>query len=187
MDFNANADKVDELTGKLSFNQCLDVDNTAAFGADLFTVAEFKLYAKIDDFTTDDPLIGLMIGAAQRMCENHVGMNFRAREVTAIINNLNGGTYLPYGPVGAITSVHDIDGNEIASGNYRITGSQFKQVLLPTIDYLKVVYTGGYVTCPVDLVNAVKEQTLYLYENRGDSSTGISPIVAIILNPLKRI
>lgn len=187
MDFNANADKVDELTGKLSFNQRSDVDNTAAFGADLFTVAEFKLYAKIDDFTEDDGLIGLLIGAAQRMCENYVGMNFRAREVIAIINNLNGGTYLPYGPVGTITSVYDADDNEVVSGNYKIIGSQFKQVLWPTVDYLKVTYTGGYVTCPVDLVNAVKAQTLYLYENRGDSSVGVSPIAAIIMNPLKRI
>lgn len=187
MDLNANADKVRECTGRLSFNQASDIDNTAAFGADLFTVAEFKLYAKIDDFTEDDVLIGLMIGAAQKMCENYVGMNFRARTVTAIINNLNGGTYLPYGPIGAIASVEDIDGNTVVSGNYKIVGSQFKQVLWPTVDYLKVTYTGGYVTCPADLINAVKAQTLFLYENRGDSSTGMSPVATLILNPLKRL
>lgn len=187
MDFNANADKVREMTGQLSFNQVSDIDNTAAVVAELFSVGQFEAqYGRIDNHD-EDTLIETLIIAARRMCEQYVGMNFIAREVTAIINNLNGGTYLPYGPIGAITRVEDLEGNEIASGNYKIVGSQFKKVLWPTVDYLKVTYTGGYASCPAELVNAVKAQTLYLYENRGDSTVGVSPLAAVILNPLKRI
>lgn len=186
MDYNANADKVDQLTGILSYNQCIDIDNTASFGA-LMTLSEFKIYAKLDDISLDDVLIVQLIAAAQRMCENYVGMNFAARTVIAIINNLNGGTYLPYGPVGTIASIADIEDNAITSGNYKIIGTQFKQVLWPTVDYLKVTYTGGYTTCPEYLVDAVRAQALYLYENRGDASTGMSPVAALILNPLKRL
>ena len=195
MDFNRNVDKLEDYLGGVSYNQILDVNNTATVATELFTVSAFKSqYAKIDN-SDEDTLIESLIIAARRMCENHVGINFIARTVIASINNLNGGTYLPFGPVGAIASVSDIDGNVLQSGNYKITGSQFKQVQWPTEDYLVITYTGGYATCPADLITAVKAQTLYLYENRGDvqvimnQQTGrvaISPIAQLILNPLIR-
>lgn len=186
MDYNRNADKFLEDVPGISFNQVLDVDNTAAVSAELFSVNQFKaFYGKIDN-SDEDSLIESLIIAARRMCEQYVGMNFKARTVVATINNLNGGTYLPYGPVGTVASVTDIDGNAIESGNYKITGSQFKQIQWPTSDYLVVTYTGGYADCPNELLTAVKAQVLFLYENRGDSSVSMSPQAAMILNPLKR-
>lgn len=187
MDFNRNVDKLCDTHAGVSFNQVFDVDNTAAVATELFSVATFKsFYGKIDN-SDEDTLITALIIAARRMCENYVGMNFIARSVVAYINNLNGGTYLPYGPVGTVASISDVDGNVIPSGSYKIAGAQFKQVLYPTVDYLVVTYTGGYTTCPDDLVTAVKAQTLFLYENRGDSTVGMSPEAALILNPLKRL
>lgn len=185
MDYNRNVDKLTDWPAGVSFNQVLDVDNGTASA--LFTVSDFKdQYGKVDN-ADEDILIALLIPAATKMCENYVGMNFTPRSVVAYINNLNGGTYLPYGPVGAIASVSDIDGNVLETGNYKITGIKFQQVQWPTTEYLVVTYTGGYTTCPQDLVNAVKAQTLFLYENRGDSSVGMSPLAMLILNPLKRI
>lgn len=186
MDFNRNADKVIDWPAGLSFNQVVDVDNTAAVVAELFSVGQFKAYYAKIDTDEEDSLIESLIIAARRMCENYVGINFKARTVVVTINNLNGGTYLPYGPVGTVASVSDIDGNVLEAGNYKITGSQFKQVQWPTEDYLVVTYTGGYVDCPNDLLTAVKAQTLYLYEKRGDSGVGMSPQAALILNPLIR-
>lgn len=186
MDFNRNVDKLIDWPSGVSFNQVLDVDNTAVVTAELFSVGQFKAYYAKIDTSEEDSLIESLIIAARRMCEQYSGINFKARTVIATINNLNGGTYLPYGPVGTITSVTDIDNNTLDSGNYKITGSQFKQVQWPTEDYLVVTYTGGYVDCPNDLLTAVKAQTLFLYENRGDSSVGMSPQAALILNPLKR-
>jgi len=187
MDFNRNVDKLNDYPAGVSYNQILDVDNTAAVVAELFSVNQFKaFYGKIDT-DEEDSLIESLIIAARRMCEQYSGINFKARTIIATVNNLNGGTYLPYGPVGTVTSVADIDGNVLEAGNYKITGSQFKQILWPTEDHLVITYTGGYADCPNELLTAVKAQTLFLYENRGDTTVGISPQAALILNPLKRL
>ena len=187
MDYTRNVDKLCEYPSGVSFNQVLDVDNTATVSAELFSVNQFKLYYGKIDNSDEDSLIESLIIAARRMCEQYCGINLKARTVVATINNLNGGTYLPYGPIGTVTSVSDIDGNVLDTDSYKITGSQFKQVQWPTIDYLVVTYTGGYTDCPNDLLTAVKAQTLFLYENRGDTTVGMSPQAALILNPLKRL
>lgn len=187
MDFNANVDKLTEYLPGVSYNQVEDVDNTLAVSAELFDIGTFKSeYAKIDT-TEENGLIGSLIVAARRMCEQYCGVNFIARIVTATVNNYNGGAYLPYGPIGAITSVTDIDGNVIDTTGYKVLGSQFKKVLWP-LQVLIVTYTGGYTigNCPAELVNAVKAQTLFLFENRGDSTVGMSPVAMMILNPLRR-
>lgn len=187
MDYTRNIDKVADcgLAG-VSYNQ-VNTENALWGGSELFTVTQFKeQYGKIDT-TEEDALISSLIVSARTMCEQYVGMNFIARDVIAVINNLNGGTYLPYGPVGAIASVVDIDDNAIATDGYKIVGTQFKQILWPRSEYLKITYTGGYVTCPTNLINAVKAQALFLFENRGDSAVGMSPLACLILNPLRRL
>ncbi len=187
MDFNANVDKIQDCRTGVSYNQILDVENLATRDAELFTVAEFKSdYAKIDT-TEEDGLISSLIVTARLMCEQYINVNFIARPVTATINNNNGGTYLPYGPIGAISLVSDIDGNTIPDTGYKLLGSQFKKVLWPLTELI-VSYTGGYAEglCPENLINAVKAQALFLFENRGDSTVGMSPAAALILNPLRR-
>lgn len=185
MDFNANVDKLQPKCQGVSYNQVTDVANTLWAGSELFTVGEFKSdYAKIDT-TEENGLISSLIVTARIMCEQYIGVNFIARTVVATINNTNGGTYLPYGPVGTISSVTDIDGNAITTDGYKVLGTEFKKILWPLTELI-VTYTGGYVTCPANLVNAVKAQTLFLFENRGDSTVGISPVAALILNPLRR-
>ena len=184
MDFNANADKIQYERPGVSYGQS-DVENSQALGTPLFDVQTFKEeYGKIDT-TEENALITALIATSQRMCEQYTGVNFTARTVIATVNNFNGGAYLPYGPVGAIASVTDIDGNEFATDGYKLLGSDFKKVLWP-FQVLVFTYTGGYVTCPPELINAVKAQTLFLYENRGDSTVGMSPIAQMILNPLRR-
>ena len=187
MDFNRNADKLDDCLPGLSYSQAADVDNGIADSTTVLSLAEAKLFMKLDTDTTDDALITMLISAAVNICEHACGTNFTARAVTAIINNMNGGAYLPYGPIGVITSVTDIEGNAIASDGYRITGNKWKQVQYPQYDYLQVVYTGGFSTLPKDYLNAVKAQVLFLYENRGDGTTGLSPIAQQILSPLSRV
>lgn len=186
MDFNKNADKINNCYPGVSYNQ-VDVENTLAVTAELFDVGTFKSeYGKIDT-TEENGLISSLITAARQMCEQYTGINFIARTVTAVINNTNGGTYLPYGPVGTITSVTDIDGNIIDATGYKVLGTEFKKILWP-LQELIVVYTGGYTAgnCPANLVNAVKAQTLFLFENRGDSAVGMSPVACQILNPVRR-
>lgn len=186
MDFYRNEDKLEDSTGSLSFNQILEVDIEEAVTAagELFTVGQFKQhYAKIDT-SDEDTLIEALIPAARQMCERYVGMIFIPREVRAIINNSNGGAYLPYGPVNAVDSLADQEGNVIT--DYRITGSTFKQLQWPTYDWIQLIYTSGYAVCPQHLITAVKEQTLWLYDNRGKEGVGMAPNAQMILNPLKR-
>lgn len=187
MNYNANADKIEDCRVGVSYGQASDVDNTAVVASELFTVNEFRTqYGKIDTVEEDD-LISALIVTARRMCEQYVGVNFIARTVTSVVNNFNGGAYLPYGPVGTISSVTDIDGNVIDTTGYKMLGTQFKKVLWPLQDLI-FTYTAGYPqgTCPAELITAVKTQTLFLFENRGDSSVGMSPQAALILNPLIR-
>jgi uncharacterized phiE125 gp8 family phage protein len=187
VDFNKNADKINDCYPGVSYNQVIDVENTLAVPAELFTVDQFKNeYGKIDT-TVENNLISSLIIVSRQMCEQYTGINFIARTVTATINNNNGGTYLPYGPVGAIASVTDIDGNTIVTDNYKTLGNQFKKVLWP-LQELIITYTGGYASgqCPEEFVNAVKAQTLFLFENRGDSTVSMSPVATLILNPLRR-
>ena len=187
MDYYRNADKWNTCTAGVSFNQVIDVDNNGTVGAELFTATQFKdEFAKID---TDDEggLISALITSARRMCEQWVGMNFIARTVTATINNSNGGSYLPYGPVSGAPTATDADGAAIT--DLVLTGSAFKQVRTPVTDFVQVTYTGGYATgqCPAELITAVKMQALYMYENRGDVTGGLSTQAQQTLLPLKRI
>lgn len=191
MDYRANEDYYWRNRGYStakgpSYNQIIDVDISEGVLAELFTVSDFKSqYGKIDD-TTEDTLIGFLITAARQMCEQYTATNFITRQVTAAINNCNGGTYLPYGPIESITSIKDVDDNTLTTDEYKISGIYFKQILWPTASYLKIIYEAGYTACPENLITAVKMQTLYLYENRGDNNAGMSPDVKIILNPLIR-
>lgn len=187
MDYNRNIDKVDTCTQGVSYNQVYDVQVALAVSAELFDAGTFKSeYAKIDT-SEENALINTLITTARQMCEQYVGISFVARTVVATINNFNGGAYLPYGPIGTISSVTDIDGNAIVATSYKLMGSEFKKVLWPLAELI-FTYTGGYTAgnCPANLINAVKAQTLFLFEHRGDESVGMSPIATMILNPLRR-
>lgn len=185
MDYSRNEDKWSTTAGCLSYNPVLDIDNNAAV-AEPVTLQGAKLWAKID-LDTDDDIITALITAARKMCEDYCNINFVARVVTATVDNSNGGVYLPCGPIGTITGVTDIDGNTIDSDAYRITGSQFKQIIYPRYAWLQVVYTGGYSVLPEILKTAIKAQVLYLNENRGEGATGMSPVAIQILNPYRRV
>lgn len=167
-----------------SYNQVLDVEIDDDV-TELFDVAEFKEWGKIDS-SVENSLIALLITSSRIMCERYTGVSFIPKEIRVILNNSNGGIFLPYGPIGTISDVNDIDGNEIPTTDYKVTGNLFKQLQYPTLSFIDMTYTGGYTTCPENIVTAVKMQTLYLFENRGDENKGISPDVRFILNPLIR-
>jgi len=179
MDYYKNADKLFEIEG-VSYNQVTDVQRAAA-GSEVVTLNELKEWAKIDG-SSDDGILTALIIAAREMCEKYTGTNFVQRTVTAWFNNVNGGTYLPYGPIGLITGVYNEDNEAV---EYTTKGTDFKSVVSPRMA-LKAVYLGGYSTCPEVLKTAVKAQALFLYENRGETESKMSPIAMAILNGYKR-
>lgn len=185
MDYNRNVDKLgDTCIQGVSYNQVIDVDNGTADASLVLSLTNAKAYMKLDIFTDDDNLITVLINTAIAMCEKWSNTNFTQRTVTAVLNNINGGSYLPYGPVSGSVTGSDIDG---VSVDVTVIGVKWKQLRTPCIDYVTLSYTGGFASCPDVYINAVKQQVLYLYENRGDSTIGMSPEAVQTLQPVSRV
>lgn len=162
------------------------------------TKDEVKAYCKLSTGANEDTLLDIFITAAREQCEAYSNISFAPRTVTALITNLCGGIFLPYGPTGAIASVTDKDGDVLVAGEtYTIQGTTWKQLLTPLQDGLVVVYAAGYATIPSELKLAILQQVFYLYENRGESSsvtrqgisteTSLSPQAKATLQRLKRV
>ena len=184
MDYYKNVDKISDFFVGVSYNQVTDYDKGAI--TEPITLSELKAYCKIS-YSTDDALLTSLISAAREVCENYSYLSFGQRDMAAWINNYNGGTYLPFGPVTEVVSVFNLDGAEV---DYKTSGSNFLQILYPKMP-LKVVYTTGYATIPEYMKTAVMAQALFMYENRGDAQIdtkrGTSPIAQLILNPFRRV
>lgn len=138
------------------------------------TKDEVKAFCKLNTGTTEDTLLDIFITAARQQCESYSNIGFIPREVTAVLSNLCGSIFLPFGPTQEITSVTDKDGNELELDNgYTISGTKWKQLLTPWWDGLTVVYNAGYgddYDLPAELKLAVLQQVFYLYQNRGEIS-----------------
>lgn len=180
MDFYRNIDKYSDLFYGVSYNQVLDVEK-AAVVTEPVTLNELKEFAKVSD-SADDAILTALIKAARDMCEKYANISFVQREFTAFINNVNGGTALPYGPVGTL-NVYNFEDEAVTPTVY---GTEWKRIDYPRMN-LKCVYQGGYATLPEDLKLAVKAQALFLYENRGDSNNTMSPVARMILDVVKRL
>jgi hypothetical protein len=169
------------------YNGVIDYSFSAESAALPFTLAQAKTWARVDT-DEDDALITALITAARRKCEQFTGISFITRTVTAILNNSNGGIYLPYGPVAGTIALTDLNGNTITQTNNEIIGLDFKQIVEPRSSYIKAVYPAGYTTLPADLVTAWKMQVAYMYDHRGDGEgKNLSPEALVILETLRRV
>ena len=155
----------------VKFNAVLDLVFDDGTVTEPVTTADVKAFAKIDTGTTDDAIITYLITTARQQSEDFTGISIVPRTVTAVINNSCGGIFLPYGPVKAITSITDQDGNILAvNDDYKLSGTTFPQMIYPKWDRLTLVYTTGYDTLPQEIKTAILQQVFYLYENRGESA-----------------
>ncbi len=176
--------KFDPETGTVTFSFNIDdpvletifyssSGTTGVPGAEPVTVAEFKDWAKLDTGSLEDTLIEGMITTAREQIEDFTGISIIARTVTAQINNSCGGIYLPYCPFISLTSIKDAAGNVIDPANYELSNKfnsalLFPQIISPWSDYLILVYVAGYGIPPTKILTAIKQQTFFLYENRGE-------------------
>lgn len=178
MDYFKNVDKSCDTSFTTGlYNSVLSITDTAPV-IEPVTLAEAKLWCKIDDNTEDDGLVTALITAARIICEKFVNLSFYAREFVVGLNNSNGGFVLPYGPVAGTPTVTDVD-SVAQDVIYNVGQLQSPRgVCIAT-------YTGGYSTLPENLKTALKSQIIFLYENRGEGTKGISPIAEMILWPLR--
>jgi len=185
MDYRRNEDRI-LLTGSgSSYNQQLDIswiEPSNGF-TEPVTLEEAKLFCKID-FDDDDELIEMFITAARQMCEDYTNIGFVSREITAIINNGNGGFYLSLGPITSDVTGADKDLNELTLD---VSGNEFKQVISPRLHRMSVEYMGGHEVLPQQLKIALLNAIFYLYDNRAEGVDNIGPIAQMILNPLRRV
>lgn len=176
MEYTRNVDKLECRPTGL-YNNVLDI--SLGTGTEPVTASDLKLWAKIEQDDDDDIVAALGIAARQE-CEQYSGIGFFSRTITASIENANGGFTLPYGPVTVEPTATDVDDNELTL-TYNCG-----QIQEP-YGKMNVSYTAGYSTLPENLKTALKAQFLYMYENRGESNTGISPVAEMILKPLRKV
>lgn len=184
--YQRNMDQFEcNVPGGVCYNQLLDLIFTEESSAptEPVTLEEAKNFCKID-FDDDDNLITSLIVAARQACEAYTNVGFIYRELTAVIDNGNGGSYLPYGPVNDIVSSTDVDGGNI---DINVAGVKWKQVLTPRSRRMNITYNAGYEVLPENLKTALLNEIMFLYDNRSQSNEGVSPITQLLLNPHQRI
>jgi len=178
MDYYRNADKQRSNDVAGLYNSVINMP-ALADGTEPVTLQELKDWGKIEQ-DADDALITALGKAARRVCEQYTGIGFLSRELTIGINNSNGGFALPYGPVTVDPTGVNEDGTAIdLVYNVGQLQSPFGR--------MTVTYTGGYTALPEDLKTALKAQFLFMYENRGEGTRGLSPVAEMILAPLRRV
>jgi uncharacterized phiE125 gp8 family phage protein len=171
----------------VDYNSVLDVQFDDQNITEPVTLTEAKNFCKID-ISTDDDLINILITAARQMCEAYTGVGFVEHNVLAVLNNMNGDIYIPYGPMIAINSVeNDSDTVLVLDLDYTLGGNEFKRLRTPLANNITIDYSTGYTTLPEALKTALLNQVYYLYDNRAVATDDISPIAKIILNLYKRV
>ena len=171
----------------VEYNSVLDVQFQDGEITEPVTLTEAKNFCKID-ISTDDDLINVLITAARQMCEAYTGVGFVEHEAVAVLNNMNGDIYIPYGPMIEILSVENEQGTTLVLDlDYTIGGNEFKRLRTPYANNITIDYITGYTTLPEALKTALLNQVYYLYDNRSVGVDDISPIAKIILNLYKRV
>ena len=171
----------------VSYNSILDIEITSFPLTEPVSLAEAKDFCRID-IGTDDNIITSLITAARQQCEAYTNVAFAEYEMTVVLNNENGETLLPYGPLITILQVTDEDGNVlIADEGYTTSGNQFVRLMTPKWRNITVEYITGYSTLPEVLKTALLNAIYYLYDNRSQATDDIGPIAKMLLNPFRRV
>lgn len=182
MDYYKNADKQCNSNGNGGlYNSVLTVVFSDEVTEEPVTTDQAKLWCKIElDYSEEDDVINALIKTARITCEQYVNLSLIKRTVTACINNANGNFYLPYGPVIGNPTGADNEGISIdVTFNNGLLKSPYGESA--------ITYNAGYEELPENFKTALKQQILFLYENRGEGITEISPIAKTILTPLRYV
>lgn len=175
----------------VAYNSVIDVLFIEGSGttAGPITDAEYVDFAKIDSAmaTADAAMISAIANATWTLCEAFLNMSLVLRTVQAVINNGNGGAYLPYGPVIDVTEVLNWNDTALTSDQYKIIGVQWKQIEYPADDRLTITYTAGYSALPPGIKIGLLQAFFYLWDNRSVGVDDIGPIATQTLNRYRRV
>ncbi len=147
------------------------------------TVAEMKDYLRLmgfadadgstSDFDTDDTLISNMITAARRYFEKKLEISIVSKKLRVSVTNLAGGQKITHGPVLAITSFENCNGDTIT--DYILRGGKWPNIKSPCAEEMTIEYLAGYMATPwsddVELLRlAIKQLVAWNYVHRGDEN-----------------
>lgn len=163
----------------MCFNAVLDEKIITDAATEPVDLATFKLWAKID-YSEDDAIITPLIKSARRLLERKYNIGIIEKDYYAVVNNSCGMIDIPGAPIGTITTT-----------GITTVGSDNKFLKSPCNCDIVLEYKSGYplASVPGDLRTAIMQQTLYMYENRGDvptDPTDISPQAQATMLPYSR-
>lgn len=153
-------------------------------GAEIVTVEQMKGFIKIpSDITTDDALIDQLIKAARKRIEKYCGVSIVPKTV-ALFGTIQDSPYEPlFGPANEITSVKDIDGNDVT---HTVEGINFKRIRIDYCKPVEIVFETPGVQDD-EWATYIMQQVSWLYENRFDvAETRLEPALASILAGKRR-
>jgi hypothetical protein len=160
----------------MKYNDVIEVEVVTDVATEPVTLAEVKQHLNLQfdtvgslDFDDDDTKLTSLITQCREELEQYTGLSFAGKTLKAILRNECGGIEIPAGPVTALTSIKDVDGNTLtAVTGYTVRGNLFKWIEFPCSCYLEVNYTAGYTVLPSGLKRALLEEIAFRYNNAGD-------------------
>ncbi len=135
-------------------------------GSEPLSLSLAKAWCRVT-YTDEDMLITSLITQARDVIEQYLNVSMIDKTLTLDMTKRSS-IQLPFGPVQAITSIKDSDGEGI---DYDVKNEflQFNQI----VDYARIIYTVGYDTVPSGLILGLKQVILRYFENRGDAQNSV--------------
>lgn len=167
MDFFRNVQDLPARPAKPLYNAVISTVFGPEDTTEPITLAEVKRKLRIMDATTDfDTELNDLITQCRQMFEEVLGVSMIQRTVYAVLQNQLGNMELPYGPLNAVTSAQDKDGNTIDANSYNIIGEKFAY-LETKYDWIGLTYTvNAY--APAGLKEALLREIAWRFNHRGD-------------------
>lgn len=174
------------LTFATSFNSGEKVyvlwvgNGTSVTAYEPVTLTEMKDYLRLEgfiseaestasvDFDDDDSFIRDLITSARETIEAVTGRAVIPKTLRVLLTNNAGRSFLPYPPIGDITSLVDEDDVEILAADYSVIGSDIKYLKSPCYEYMTITYECGYSTPKAWVKDAIKKEVAHRYFHRGD-------------------
>lgn len=162
----------------MKYNDVIEVQVVTDITVEPVLLADVKRHLNLQfdtsgsyEFDDDDTKITELIKQCREELEQYTGLSFAGKTLKAILRNECGNIEIPFGPLTALTSIKDVDGNTLTTTTqYTVRGNQFKWIEFPRSCYLEVNYTSGYTVLPPGLKRALLEEIAFRYTNAGDQS-----------------
>jgi len=169
-------------------------------GTEPVTTAELKTFVNYLGSEADFETMLAALGSAARLrLEQYTGRNFVEKTMVMNVDEMPFNFHLPFGPIRDIVSVKTYDEYGVldetltADDDYYLIGDFDKFIKFETFasgGYVSIEYRAGYGENTFDLPEAmeyaIKRQTKYDFDNRGNSEAeAINPTVRKLLMPYR--